>query len=185
MRQLEIRRPTAADVEGIHTFFRLVITDTFEKEGIAHLHDDIEHEIASKHAYLRRDLETHGRLRYFLIAWMEDRIAGTIEYGPCSSLIDESTGHALKDVIEVGTVLVHPELHGQGIGSTLWSAILLTLQARGISHFCLDSGYRNAQRIWNRKFGEADYVLVNHWGEGQHHMIWSRNIEDTSISFRL
>ncbi|MGN7166515.1 GNAT family N-acetyltransferase [Paenibacillus cellulositrophicus] len=185
MGKLEIRRPKAADVEAIHTFFRLVITDTFEKEGIADLHDDIEHEIASKQDYLRQDLESQGRQRYFLIAWMEGKIAGTIEYGPSSSLIDESTGHALRDVIEVGTVLVHPELHGQGIGSTLWSTILLTLQARGISQFCLDSGYRDAQRIWTRKFGEADYVLANHWGEGQHHMIWSRKVEDISISFKI
>lgn len=183
--RLEIRRPKAADVEAIHTFFRLVITDTFEKEGIADLHEDIEHEIASKHDYLHRDLESQGHHRYFLIAWMEGRIVGTIECGPSSSLIDESTGHALRDVVEVGTVLVHPELHGQGISSSLWSAILLTLQARGISQFCLDSGYRNAQRIWTRKFGEADYVLDHHWGEGQHHMIWSRQIEDTPITFKI
>ncbi|KAF9111300.1 hypothetical protein BGX30_007636, partial [Mortierella sp. GBA39] len=56
----------------------LVITDTFEKEGIADLHDDIEHEIASKQDYLRQDLESQGRQRYFLIAWMEGKIAGTI-----------------------------------------------------------------------------------------------------------
>jgi GNAT superfamily N-acetyltransferase len=172
VREVEIRRPRIEDIEELNQFFKTVITDTFAREGLAGLIDDIEAEIVSKKNYLQLDLDSKGEKRYFLIALAGNKIIGTIEYGPASKLIQDCTNGELSNLVEVGTVFVLPNYQRQGIGNRLLAEMLHTLKARGIAEFCLDSGYRNAQTIWKKKFGEPDYLLKDYWGQGQDHMIW-------------
>ncbi|MFS0779218.1 GNAT family N-acetyltransferase [Neobacillus sp. 3P2-tot-E-2] len=172
MQTVEIRRPRMEDIKELNQFFRIVITETFRREGLVGLIDDIEGEIDSKKNYLHSDLGSKGEKRYFLIALAENKIIGTIEYGPASELIQECTNGKLGNLVEVGTVFVHPEYQRQGVGNKLLAEMLYNLKAKGIVEFCLDSGYKNAQAIWIKKFGEPDYLLKDHWGQGQDHMIW-------------
>jgi len=172
VREVEIRRPRVEDIEELNQLFKIVITDTFAREGLAGLIDDIEAEIDSKKNYLQLDLDSKGEKRYFLIALAGNKIIGTIEYGPASKLIQDCTNGELSNLVEVGTVFVLPDYQRQGIGNRLLAEMLHTLKARGIAEFCLDSGYRNAQTIWKKKFGEPDYLLKDYWGQGQDHMIW-------------
>ncbi|GIN37123.1 GNAT family N-acetyltransferase [Heyndrickxia oleronia] len=175
-----IRRPTISDSEELNDFFKIVIVDTFSKEGLSHLHEEIKSEIESKKNYLKSDLESNGENRYFLIAIDEskDCIIGSIEYGPSSSLINACTNGELKDFVEIGTVFVLPEYQRQGIGTKLLKNMVLTLKRSGEEKICLDSGYSNAQKVWKKKFGIPQYVLRNYWGNGTDHMIWIVNIND-------
>jgi GNAT superfamily N-acetyltransferase len=170
--KVEIRRPRMEDREELNQFFRIVITDTFRREGLAGLIEDIEAEIDSKNKYLQLDLDSKGEQRYFLIALAKNKIIGTIEYGPVSELIKDCTNGKLGNHVEVGTVFVLPDYQRQGVGNRLLEEMLHTLKIRGIVDFCLDSGYKNAQTIWKKKFGEPDYLLKDYWGLGQDHMIW-------------
>ncbi|AGK53582.1 hypothetical protein B1NLA3E_09100 [Bacillus sp. 1NLA3E] len=172
---VDIRRPSE-DNEKLNQFFRIVISDTYAKEGIAERTDDIENEIETKKKYLQSDLDSNGENRYFLIALDDDKIIGSIEYGPVSDLIIRCTDGAFEGLNEVGTVFVLPEYQGQGVGNLLLNEMYLTLKNRGIEEFCLDSGYTNAQKIWKKKFGEPDYLLKSYWGEGYNHMIWKIRI---------
>jgi GNAT superfamily N-acetyltransferase len=172
VRNVVIRRPRTEDIEELNQCFRIVITDTFRREGLVGLIDDIEAEIDSKKNYLQLDLDSKGEKRYFLIALAGNKIIGTIEYGPASKLIHDCTNGKLGNLVEVGTVFVLPDYQRQGIGNKLLSEMLQTLKGRGIVDFCLDSGYKTAQTIWKRKFGEPDYLLKDYWGQGQDHMIW-------------
>ena len=45
MLNFEIRRPMSENISELNHFFRLVITDTFSKEGIGEMLEDIEDEI--------------------------------------------------------------------------------------------------------------------------------------------
>lgn len=65
MFKVQIRRPKAADIEELDQFFRTVITDTFHKEGIGDLHEDVEKEIEAKNSYLQHDLLSGGKDRFF------------------------------------------------------------------------------------------------------------------------
>lgn len=177
MVHIEIRRPRIEDREELHQFFEIVITDTFAKEGLAELMDDIESEINSKIRYLKHDLESNGEKRYFLIALNEDKIIGTIEYGTSSEFITACTDGEYKELVEVGTVFVLPSHQRQGIGTKLLNEMVQTLRKRGIEEFCLDSGYGIAQQVWKKKFGEPDYLLKDYWGKGQDHMIWKISLE--------
>ncbi|WP_025028958.1 GNAT family N-acetyltransferase [Caldalkalibacillus mannanilyticus] len=185
MKNIEIKRPSKTDFDRLIDFFRLVIIDTFTKEGISHLKDDIEKEIKNKIHYLHMDLESNGKDRYFLIALEHNQVIGTIEYGPISQLINDCTQGEFEDLVEVGTLFVHPDHQKLGIGTLLLNTVYLTLQSHGINEFCLDSGYNGAQKVWKKKFGEPDYLLKDYWGRGYDHMIWRNNIKEIPINFRV
>lgn len=146
MYNVEIRRPNSDDLEELHSFFRIVITNTFKDEGLSQLSDDIENEINTKKQYLKNDFDSNGEKRYFLLAidTNNDKIIGTIEVGPASTLINSCTGGVLKDLYEIGTVFILPEYQKKGIGSFLLHTMFLTLLSRGITEYCLDSGDRKS-----------------------------------------
>jgi GNAT superfamily N-acetyltransferase len=170
--EMKIRRPVYEDTAVLNDFLRVVITDTFFKEGIGGLLDDISKEIEVKKEYLQQDLSSGGEDRYFLLAEAEGKIIGTVEFGPVSKLILEGTNRKYSDLFEVGTVFIHPDFQGQGVGSRLLSSLYPIFQEKGIEEFCLDSGYKRAQKIWERKFGQPSVLMEDYWGEGSHHMIW-------------
>ncbi|MDC2864457.1 GNAT family N-acetyltransferase [Bacillus sp. BP-3] len=185
MCKVEIRRPHIEDTEEINQFFSTTIKDTFAREGLSELLNDIENEIEIKKEYLKYDFDSNGENRYFLIAVDKscNKVIGTIEYGLASELINCCTNKALNDLPEIGTVFVHPNYQRRGIGNLLLNAMFLTLLSRGMKEFCLDSGYTNAQKVWKKKFGDPDYLLKDYWGNGYDHMIWKRYVDDMPIIF--
>jgi len=174
---VNIGRPTTADLEQLNDFFRTVIIDTFIKEGIGDQLNDINEEIEVKKRYLTSDFESNGKERYFLIAFYGDKIIGSIEFGPANEIIRNVSNHAFETLFEVGTVFVHPDYQRNGVGNLLLKAVYETLRNNGIKEFCLDSGYKSAQLIWKKKFGEPDIVLKDYWGKNFDHMIWRVKIE--------
>lgn len=110
--------------------------------------DDLEEEIRYKKSLLQRQ----GKERFFLLVERDTQIIGTIEYGPASELIMELTNGAYRGIPEVGTVFVHPDHQGRGVGSLMVNAMLLILLGRGFETFCLDSGYARAQAVWKKRF---------------------------------
>ncbi|MEK4979326.1 GNAT family N-acetyltransferase [Bacillus sp. FSL K6-6540] len=185
MFHVEIRRPNPSDTKAMEHFFRVVITDTFAKEGLADLSEDVEQEIETKKRCLNADIATNGEQRYFLIGLIDNSVVSSIEFGPSNALIRKSSNGVLRDVVEIGTVFVHPDYQQQGIGSLMLHIMYLTLLNKGITEFCLDSGYTRAQKVWKKKLGEPDYVLQDHWGRGVDHMIWRRRMTDVPIVFSI
>ena len=178
MLKVEIRRLGTKDRRELHSLFRIVVTDTFNKEGIGGKLNDIDDEIAVKEKYLESDFESNGEKRYFLIALDDNKIIGSIEYGPASDFICKCTNNTFKELVEVGTVFVHPDYQRMGVGNLLLDAMYSTLKSKGIEEFCLDSGYTSAQKIWKKKFGNPDYLLKDYWDEGNDHMIWRIRTSD-------
>ncbi len=175
---IQIRRPRMEEIKQLKEFFKIVIIDTFNKEGIGEKLDDIKNEINVKESYLESDFESNGEKRFFLIALDVDKIIGTIEFGPASELICDCTNNNFKELLEVGTVFILPDYQRLGVGNLLLNKMYSTLQNKGIGKFCLDSGYINAQKIWKKKFGEPDYWLKGYWGKGYDHMIWKIRVND-------
>ena len=66
MYNVEIRRPNSDDLEELHLFFRIVITNTFKEERLSHLLDDIENEINTKKQYLKNDFDSNGENVIFI-----------------------------------------------------------------------------------------------------------------------
>lgn len=60
MHNVVIRRPRIDDLKGMSHFFRVMITDTFAKEGLSQLIEDIEEEVQNKIKYINIDFESNG-----------------------------------------------------------------------------------------------------------------------------
>jgi GNAT superfamily N-acetyltransferase len=181
MQNIEISRPKLEDIELINEFFEIVLRDTFERNGISDLVDTIAEEIEDKRRCLNQDIESNGTNRYFLIAKEDDKIVGSIEYGASNELINSCTNGKLKNLVEIGTVFVHPNYQKKGIGSRMLNLIFIELKKNKTKEFCLDSGYKSAQKTWINKFGNSEYHLKDYWGEAADHMVWRVNVEDVFI----
>lgn len=96
MSNIEIRRPVSDDVEELKQFFSLVLIDTYAKEGLVDRVQEMEKEIRDKENLLQEDLVSDGEKRYFLIALVNGKIIGTIEYGATSQLVIDCTEGRLK-----------------------------------------------------------------------------------------
>lgn len=178
MRNFEIRRPFEDDTESLNDFFTLVIHDTYTQEGLGERLKDIQEEIETKNRFLQSDLKQEINHRNFLLALDEGKIMGTIEYGSPNEIIRNLPQDPYKDLFEIGTVFVHPDKQGQGIGTKLLHAMLITLKEHEVEEFCLDSGYTQAKKIWRKKFGEPAYILKDYWGLGFDHLVWHVNISE-------
>lgn len=178
MHNIMIRRPRKDQVEQLNQFFELVIRDTFNKNNITDLIDTLEEEIKDKRRALDEDIESDGKDRYFLVATIDEMIIGTIAHGYPNDLIKEYTYGELSNMQEIGTVYVHPGFQQQGIGNLLLSKMFEILKEKKIEEFCLDSGYKSAQKIWRKKFGEPKYLFKDFWGDGADHMIWRLKLID-------
>lgn len=171
--EVTLRRPKKTDQEAVNAFFHLMVQDTFAQNGFGDLRDLIAEEIQEKVAYLQSDFDSEGEERLFLIADLNGEIVGTIEFGRASQLIHECTDGKLDNWFEIGTVYVHPDFQKQGISRLLFEGIRDELRSRRIDRFCFDSGYPIAQKIWTKRYGEPEYHLVDFWGPGSDHMIWT------------
>ncbi|NLV92316.1 MAG: GNAT family N-acetyltransferase [Firmicutes bacterium] len=175
---LVIAKPTRKDIESAYDVFATTITDAFEKEDIGHLKEDISKEIQHKkklmaYAVANPDSEVH-----FLVAKIDNRVIGTISFGPCGSDIKKCTNNELDAIGELGSLCVLPDFQGKGVGSALIHAMIKYLAELGVRYFCLDSGYQQAQRKWLRKFGEPYRIAKDYWGKGLDHMVWLCRVVD-------
>ena len=179
-----IRRPMIEEFNEINDFFKFVLEDTLLVNELSDVDGLLAEEISDKNKRLNQDFQSKGQERYFLLAEYEGEIIGSIEYGPTSVLLNEGTKNALRDLYEIGTVLVLPKYQRQGIVSLLFDRILERLEVLGTKEVCFDSGYKVAQRIWTRKFGKPEYYLKDYWGEDAHLMVWRINVKDTRVLFK-
>jgi GNAT superfamily N-acetyltransferase len=178
MLDIVISRAKIEDKELLYEFFRIVLIDTFKKNEISELVDTLNNEIEDKRRCLDQDFDSVGKDRCFLIAKDKNRVVASAEYGPSNELILSCTNGELKEIKEIGTVFVHPDYQGKGIGSKMLISILLEMKKEGIKEFCLDSGYKIAQRIWIKKLGKPQYHIKNYWGKDADHMIWRKRVDD-------
>lgn len=60
MNDIEMYRPRIEDQDELNHFFCTVIQDTFAKEGLTSLQEDIKNEITTKINYLESDFQSDG-----------------------------------------------------------------------------------------------------------------------------
>jgi GNAT superfamily N-acetyltransferase len=175
---LVIRNATKVDINSAYRVFETSIPDTYEKEGLGHMHEEMLREIEHKKHLLDTSLNRKGSGIYFIFAKIRETVVGTISFGPCGEDIKKCTEGQLDNVGELGSLYVLPPYQDQGFGSRMINAMLEHLRSQGIKQFCLDSGYKRAQKRWLRKFGEPYRVAKDYWGPGANHMIWLCKVND-------
>lgn len=185
MNELVIVKPTKDDFSSTCTVFELSIRDAFERDGLGHLKEDIKKEIEEKKNLLTYSLVNPDSDVHFFAAKLGGNVIGTISFGPCGDDIKIVTNNELADVGELGSLYVLPQFQRSGIGSALITAMINHLNKQGIEQFCLDSGYKQAQQIWLKKFGTPYAIAQDYWGEGYDHMVWLCSVRDFQTAGKL
>lgn len=170
--EIRIVKPMETDLISANEVFERSITDAFMREGLQDLSELMLEEIALKKKHLRRSVTDEDSEITFFIAKIDQLVVGTISYGPCGKEIRDCTGESLDHLGELGSLYVLPEYQEKGVGSLLIKALARYLNESGILAFCLDSGYKRAQKKWMNKFGKPYSIVKDYWGEGSDHMIW-------------
>jgi len=170
--EIIIVRPEASDLKSAFEVFEKSIKDAFVKEGLQDLSQLMLEEIELKKNLLKRSVAEDDADTFFLVAKKGNLVTGTISYGPIGKEIRDCTGGALDHLGELGSLYVLPEYQEKGTGRLLIKELARYLHQSGISEFCLDSGYKRAQKKWMRKFGVPYLIMKDYWGEGSDHMIW-------------
>ncbi|MDF2842890.1 MAG: N-acetyltransferase [Herbinix sp.] len=176
--EIVIRRPKLEELAAIHAFFEMMLKDTFEANGVSNLTELLEEEIQVKKKYILQDVTTDGKDRFFLLAVYDGEIIGSIEYGASNEVLNSCTNNKMKDILEIGTVFVHPKYQKQGISSILLNKIFQELDRKLIQEVCFDSGYKIAQSVWRKKFGSPAYCFNDYWAVGFPHMIWRVKVKE-------
>ena len=173
-----IERPSKNDIKSIHNVFEKTIINTFEKEGLSHLKDDIHNEIENKKQLLNKALTTNEKNVYYFVAKIKDEIIGTISFSPFNDVIKKFIDNKIKNVGELGSLYVLPNYQNKGVASALIQALIEFLHTNGIQLFCLDCGYKQAQKKWLRKFGTPYKIIKDYWGKDNDYMIWLCEVKD-------
>lgn len=171
---MQLKPASKDDYEGLKTFMKMMILDTFEKNGIAHLKKDLEEEIADKMVFLEKyyELIEEDSKPFLCILKKSDDIIGTVSLARANALIVRATKGLLKDTLEIGNFFIHPSVQGQGFGTRLLKETLLWLKNNDVKEFCLDTGYPKAQIFWQKHLGKPVYDFKDYWEPGSRYMIW-------------
>lgn len=178
MNNILITKPTKKDIKSVYDVFEITITDAFEKEGLGHLKEDMLKEIEYKKNLITYSLNNSDSNIFFLVAKVDHNVIGTISFGPCGNDIKKCTNNQLDIIGELGSLYVLPHFQGKGVGSALINSMIKYLHELGVDQFCLDSGYKHAQRKWLRKFGKPYKIVKDYWGKDFDHMVWLCKVTD-------
>jgi GNAT superfamily N-acetyltransferase len=175
---LLITNPAETDIKAVYKVFETSIPDAFEKEGLGSLKEDIYEQVIYKKHLFDTSLKLPNSDIYFLVAKLDETIVGTISFRPCGEDIKKCTKDEFSSIGELGTLYVLPSYQNQGVGSELISAMTTYLSEQGIEQFCLDSGFKHAQKRWLRKFGKPYKEVKDYWRSGDSLMIWLCRVSD-------
>jgi GNAT superfamily N-acetyltransferase len=177
--EIKIRRPAFNEIEQIVAVFRESFSVAMKLEGVPEkqILKEADEEAESLRECLQKDFASAGAETFFLVAIAENTIVGLCGLKPPDHLITDN--YSIKNGIpEVGFMYILPGFQTNGIGKRLLKGILEELQRKQVNEFCLDSGFKVAQKIWQHLLGEPVAVAKDYWGKGSHHMIWQKQVAE-------
>ena len=172
MKNIKIVELTEEDFYKAYEVFKVTVPYAFDLSEDVLCMEVVEDEIESKKKVLESALNRDKTGVIVLIAKNNDEVVGTISFGPCSEAIRQCTNNEFSNVGELGSLFILPKYQDKGIGSALIEEMISYLEKRGIKEFCLDSGYKDAQKRWCRKFGNPYKIVKDYWAPGIDNMVW-------------
>lgn len=170
---LSIIKLTEKDFEGAYEVIKITIPYAYNLCDLE-ADEEVKAMINYKRDLMKQSISNDEPI--FFIAKHNDKVIGTISFTTCSEDIKICTNNEITDLGEMGGLYILPEYQGKGIGSTLINYLIAYLKKQGIEEVCLESGYKQAQPKWIRKFGEPYVIAKDYWAPGLDNMVWKYKI---------
>lgn len=154
-------------------FYKKMVAFSFEDNKIDDKKAKVE-ELNDKVAKLQSFRNGEGKL---LLFYNKNKLVATISYSKPNDLLRITSKQPKLCDYELGTVFIDPSMQGRGFLSQMIMRIKEELIKQNIEEVCFDCGYQNAQQVWIHKYGQADEVFNDFWGEGSIYMIWYIEVE--------
>ena len=167
---MKITKLLERDLYQLEEFFKVVISDTAQKEGIT-IPGFVDEEVEEKMELCRKFFKEDNNIS-ILIAMDGSRIIGTISSSYCNLDIKSVIKDLEEDAVKIGAVYIHPSCQRRGIAKLLLTSMCRILKSKDIKEFYLDSGYKSAQIYWRQQFGEPFFIAKEYWGPEADNMIW-------------
>lgn len=168
---MNFRKVLPNDKQELINLFELVLRQTFKQNEI----DDkiaLKSEIDEKKEFLAYYYKDNNDEYPFFVITYKRRIIACVCILNSNDIINKITNNKLKNMFEVSTFFVHPDYQNKGVSKFIWKKVIDYLKKEKITCVCFDSGYKIAQKIWQKQFGKPKYCAINFWAENNHHMIW-------------
>ena len=166
-----IRPVKTDDQTDVIVFFKEVILDTLKKEGIEFSQEEFVEEIEDKTQKFEQGLDKNSVSEFFL-AESEGRILGTVSVNERGEFSKKQLPKISDDILEIASLYVKPDYQSKGVGKKLLNHAVAFLKKRGDETYILDSGYKNAQKVWEHLLGKPTKVLPDFWEKGCDHQFW-------------
>lgn len=186
---LSVSLVTEDSYEEVSAFFETVLKDLYLREGFGwQMAETYHEELNAKRQALRHSLASKETLPLYYELRLRGILAGTFALTRPGNLIVDHVellnmegqaykrNEAEKQVPELASFFILPELQGCGIGKEMLKISEVCLRTLGYRQYCLDCGYSISQRFWRKQLGEASFTLKDFWGPDAPHMIWQKNL---------
>src|SRR6056297_2123924 len=170
-----LRTVQKEDKENLKAFFDGVIRHTLKKEGVVCSQEEIDEEINDKMIKIQNSLKENS-LTTFLMAEMNGEIIATISMNQPGEFSKKHMGSKTENVLEIASLYVKPSYQSRGFGKQLLTYATRELKTHCYEAFLLDSGYKEAQKVWQHLLGKPDIVLKDFWEVGADHMFWYKQL---------
>ncbi len=158
----------------VESLWWAVIKHAFHQDALDDYHNP-EDELRFKMGQF--DAAFHDERSHYFLAFEGERLIGTIAYStPPNRGIMKRTNHALKGMIEIGSLYIDPTLQKKGYGTQLLLFVLTHLRDQGVAEVCFDSIIETSKKIWTQMFGEPRYKVPAKKHDFVH-MIWVVDVE--------
>ncbi len=171
----KLRTVHANDMKKLNAFFEEAIKHTLIKDGIVCSQEEINEEINDKMIKAQESLK-EGSLTDFFLAEIDGEMIATISINPPGDFSKKHMGSKAENIMEIASLYVKPAYQSKGIGKQLLNHAIRELKARCYKAFLLDSGYKEAQKVWQHLLGKPDIVLKDFWEAGADHMFWYKMV---------
>lgn len=164
-------------IDKIIELFKIVIKDSFIREGLENETKELNNLIQSKIKLVKDYLDSKDNIKKMFIVVEQDKVVGVIALTEVSDIIKNNYQYDYNNTVGISSLYILPEYQSKGIGKSLIVHTIQFLENNTkIRQYFVYSGFKIAQIFWNKFLGKPNHILINYYKNSDNCYIWHKKI---------